>query len=106
MLELGAIFDALTSRRRRYCCYCLSAVADGEMTVDALAAEVVLVEAAVNGDDPSDYDRIWSSLRHRHLPKLADAGIVAYERANRTVSYRRRPLVDGLIERTHHRKSG
>lgn len=104
VVESGAIFDALSRRRRRYCCYCLSAVADGETTVDAPAAEVVRTETGVDGSDPSDddYDRVRSSLHHRHLPKLADAGIVVYEPADRTVTYRRRPLVHESIERAHH----
>lgn len=104
--DLGTTFDVLCARRRRYCCYHLSTADDGSTTVDELGSAVATLEADVGGDPDFDPAAVVVSLRHSHLPKLAAAGFVAYDRSdsNATVTYRRRPVVDEWVDRARRQE--
>ncbi|WP_224268940.1 DUF7344 domain-containing protein [Haloprofundus salinisoli] len=73
------LFDALADRRRRRI---LDAV---ERADDRIPVEV-LAKALTGGDANSDEREIQISLVHAHLPKLDDAGLVAYDADEHTVS--------------------
>ena len=67
----------LADHERRYICYYLHR--EGSLAVDDLARFV----AATMADGRPDADDLTStavSLRHVHLPTLADAGVVVYDR--------------------------
>jgi len=65
--RLDAVFDALASEECRDLLDCL-AEAEDALSVEALAARL-----------PGDDDRVRARLHHTGLPKLADAGLVAYD---------------------------
>lgn len=52
--------------------------ADGAVTVSELAGRVAEVET--DGDAVSDVETVEVDLYHSQVPKLADAGIVAFDR--------------------------
>jgi hypothetical protein len=71
-------FRLLQSGRRRAVLRFLSTTpSEGPFSVAALARVVAAVEA----DDPSDerVERVRTALYHTHLPRLAAAGVVAYD---------------------------
>ena len=74
---VDALFDALASRRRREI---LSVLADrrGPVSEADLVSHVVAREEAkplrAVGDE--EHQRVYVSLHHAHLPKLADAGLI------------------------------
>ena len=63
-------FDLLQSERRRYILYHLLESSD-ETSVEALVSSVGHREETI------DHDRVEMSIRHTHLPKLEDAGVVS-----------------------------
>ncbi|MFC7079855.1 DUF7504 family protein [Halorussus caseinilyticus] len=68
---VGDCFDAIADPRRRYV---LAGVPDSE------SVAVADLAATVAGRSSLDRKQVESSLRHVHLPKLADFGMVAYDR--------------------------
>ncbi|MFC7155815.1 hypothetical protein ACFQPA_10145 [Halomarina halobia] len=79
-LSADSIFDALAHRRRRCVIYCLREY-DTPMTLPDLADEVAVRErgttiAAIPGEEVK---RVYMSLYHSHIPKLANADVVAYD---------------------------
>lgn len=65
-------FEALTAEPRRQL---IVTLLDGPAT-----GPVSLPEAAMSPAVPPDHEEVQLALRHRHLPLLADAGFVQWER--------------------------
>lgn len=80
-LELDAVFSILDTRRRRTT---LAVLADHRKTLSLadLADEVAVREhdTRITNLSPTVVDEISSSLYHDHVPVLADADLVAYDR--------------------------
>ncbi|WP_207589363.1 DUF7344 domain-containing protein [Halomontanus rarus] len=80
-LELDAVFSILDTRRRRTT---LAVLADHRKTLSLadLADEVAVREhdTTITNLSPTVVDEISRSLYHNHVPVLADAGLVAYDR--------------------------
>lgn len=73
------VFDALASARRRYL---LSVLQDHEtLALADLADEIAEWEhdAPLPEITPETVKDIYTSLHHRHLPKLTDCGLVIYD---------------------------
>jgi hypothetical protein len=75
--SLAVVFEMLRSERRRNVLYVLYQRA-GPVQVSALADEVATREGA-------EFARVATALRHVHLPKLDDAGVVEFEAETGTV---------------------
>lgn len=77
-------FEALSHRYRRVALYYLR---EHESASVATLAELVTgwVESGPDPPDPVDHDRVLADLHHRHLPVLAEAGLVDYDREERAV---------------------
>lgn len=73
------LFEVLASRRRRLILRYL-ADADGPVFLDELAAHLADYEAAQR-----DWTLIAATLVHWHLPQMADAALVYYDRATHIV---------------------
>lgn len=75
------VIDALAHRRRRHVLRCL-AERGSAMRLTALATAVARRELDDADVDYADaiVERVRRSLHHRHVPKLADAGLVEYDR--------------------------
>lgn len=90
---LDEVFSLLADRRRRYALYHLrerAGTGDREVSVGLrdLAREVAAFE---QGTDPEqvledEYERVYLGLQHNHVPRLADAGVVEYDREQSTVA--------------------
>lgn len=85
-LHLDYLYDALAHPRRRYLCYLLSL--DEEWTLADVAAAVGAVENDVPASGVSDreYEGVYVSLYHVHVPKLVEDGVVAFDPDTEVVS--------------------
>lgn len=93
----STVFDLLASERRRYL---LVALMEHGPTIALpdLADEVATREYAVPFSEIPEEDvlDIYSLLYHKHVPKLVDAGVVAYDQEHDLV---RLTNVDESLER-------
>lgn len=96
-VQIDRGFDALSDPYRRAICrYVLRTNADlvaREELVDYLADEATVA----TGED-CDRQTLETDLHHRHLPALADAGMVEYDRHSGAV-YLDRDTTAALLER-------
>lgn len=59
---------------------------DGDsLTLEELAAAVAVHESDVDADDPAAVSRLATTLHHVHLPKMDDAGVLAYDPAEKRI---------------------
>lgn len=86
--RLNQYFDALAGERRRYVLYYLSR--HGAASVDELARYVVAREAGRSPDSLTEgaTGRVASELYHKHLPRLADYGLVEFDPRSEHVRFR------------------
>ncbi|WP_049927264.1 DUF7344 domain-containing protein [Halopiger goleimassiliensis] len=82
-------FELLAHHRRRHALQCLREH-DTPMALADLADEVAVREydAALPDIDAEDVTRVYLSLYHTHVPKLADADCVRYSQAQDSVTLR------------------
>lgn len=80
-LSQGCIFDLLSNSRRRMVLFYLREHG-GEMSPTDLAEEVAAIENEVDVDELNykQRKRVYVSLHQTHLPRLADAGVVHYDK--------------------------
>ena len=73
------LFGLIANARRRHALRLLAS--ERTMTLPDLADEVAVRErdARIDDIDPDDVAEIYFSLYHTHVPKLRDAGLLAYE---------------------------
>ena len=74
------LFEALTNRRRRLVLALLRGT-DEPTSLSEVAAELAADEEC---DGPAE--RVEITLYHRHVPKLAEAGLVAFDADRRTLT--------------------
>lgn len=92
------MFEALAHQRRRYLLY---SMLDGDgCSLRELAGRVADWESSSDGDDADedDVERVYASLYHAHVPKLADLGIVEFDRRDETIAAgpNAKPVLDVL----------
>lgn len=85
-VSLETILDTLANHRRRYILYYLR---DHGTAVVASLVEYVRTREGeeVIAPSPSEQQRLRVELLHTHLPKLASAGVVRFERTGEFVEY-------------------
>lgn len=102
--RLDAIFRALSDPVRRHVLYYLQVHEDA--TVDELATAITGWRGArsIGGStEPHDRDQMVASLYHTHLPKLADSGVVRYDREDGRVELGDiPPFVTSLLDVASH----
>ncbi|PSP78036.1 hypothetical protein BRC81_08230 [Halobacteriales archaeon QS_1_68_20] len=81
------VFDALTSRRRRDVLAALVSAPSGVRERD-LAARLA------EGEASADQNVVRRRLRHRHVPKLADADLATYDEETGRLALTDHPLLD------------
>lgn len=66
------------------------------LTVSELVERLVATDAEIfaPGDAETDREEIYISLHHNNLPKLAEAGLVKYDRSANVVTYESYPAID------------
>lgn len=86
-LELDTVYDILSDRHRRYALYYLQD--HDPVSADELAEQIATWEANTGGTDDVDetQERIAIELRHTHLPKLRDTGVIEYDRRSETIRH-------------------
>lgn len=84
--RISELFSVLADQRRRYAIHCLSQ-SETPMALADLTDEIVRLEM---GTDPTMVpevrDQIYTQLSHRHLPKLAEANLVNFDKDENLVS--------------------
>ena len=96
---LSRVFAALANRRRRHVLYYLRD--HDRAQIDDLAVHIAAWEQEIPVTEvlPEDADRVYTDLVHSHLPKLADYGLVEYDRRSDAVCYTYPPvLLDEAID--------
>jgi hypothetical protein len=79
LLRLDGVFAALAHPRRRYLCYSLLSSTSWALTdlaTKVAAWEMDVSDHAVGGDR---HERVYLSLYHAHVPRLAGEGIVTFD---------------------------
>lgn len=104
--SLDEVLDCLTSSKRRILLYYLqdNDIADVDELVDQVAAR----EEDVSPEEvTADHrQRVETQLVHTHLPKLADAQFIEYDRRSSTVRYTEPPSLLRTILRLLARVEG
>mgnify|MGYP002281222807 CR=1 FL=1 len=77
--SLDAVFSAFAHERRRVILRTLSREEPHAVDLDTLAAAVCERTGPPNETAEDDRKRVRVALRHVHLPKLADSGLVEYD---------------------------
>ena len=79
LLEVHYVYEALAHPRRRYLLYTL--LEDTEWTLPELATKLVSFEEGIPEESVSEEQRtrMCVSIRHGHVPKLVDLGIVEFD---------------------------
>jgi len=87
-LTQDVVFDILSRGRRRYVLYTLKQ--EGPMELTDLAERVAAWENDIDVEDleKQQRKRVYVSLYQTHVPKLRDAGLVAYDEDDQVVSLR------------------
>ena len=88
------VLNCLAAGRRRSILALLDRAAP--MTVDELTRALDAVDGGAEGTDDStdDRERIRVGLRHLHLPRLDEAGLVEWDPSGRTVDVADHPAID------------
>lgn len=81
-LSTDARYELLAVERRRIA-LAVVADSDGPLTLHELASAVAEREA--DAPDADDAEAVAISLHHVHLPRIADAGIVTYDTADKRI---------------------
>lgn len=86
--ERDKLFSTLTNRRRRYALYCLK-TSKTPMALADLADELVRWETDRSPTAVQDTrERVYISLYHCHLPKLADADLISFDTDRKLITVR------------------
>lgn len=80
--NVSAAFDLLQDARRRGVLYTVKR--NGETSVEEVARRIAVWQST-DGRGAPDPETVETSLVHSHLPRLADAGVVEYDRERGTV---------------------
>lgn len=97
--SFDTIIDLLSARLRRYVLYELVEKTGAQSSLDTIVDGVYEREAAYPGRETSpSRAEIETALVHSHLPRLEEAGIVGFDRSERTVVYRTIPGIEPCIE--------
>lgn len=113
--SLDLVFELLSNSRRRYVLYHLNERPDGVATLETLAENVRALERTIGGDDADGegdegsaarQSGVRTELRHVHLPKLEDAGVLEHDRRSDTVRYWGQPSLEEWLEHAYHKEQG
>ena len=94
---VDSVLDALSNHRRRTVVRELLAHPADTVDVETLGAIVVESETSVAGSGGAKRQNVAASLVHVHLPKLAEARIVAYDRDAGTVRCWENALAEDIL---------
>jgi len=94
--SLDTCLTLVADRRRRRLLEHLRHNGDGEVQIDDLVDRLYQTERAAD-DRQTSRDQLVIQLSHNHLPKLADHGVVEYDRERGTVEYRPNEQIEAVL---------
>jgi hypothetical protein len=86
---IDTVFELLADDDRRLICLYLMRAAGAVVTLDEIADALA---------DEGERERFAIDLHHRHLPKLAAAGLIEYDARSHTARYWGQPTVEKWAE--------
>jgi hypothetical protein len=89
--SLDALFEILANHQRRYT-LCLLSEMNGVSTAVSVLVDVLTDEFEMSRD------RLRMNLCHRHLPKMADYGLIDYNWQEGTIRYQSSDRLEALLE--------
>ena len=95
-LPLDDVFELLSYRRRRLALYHL-VDAENPVDFDDLVSQVVDWETGSLTPPRGHEQTVSTALHHRHLPRLAEAGVVGYDSAAGDVYYWSSPRLESRL---------
>jgi hypothetical protein len=103
--SFDSVFDVLSVARRRYLLYHLFRM-EGDVAELDDAVDAVRQYGAAGPDETERPDRetVRIDLHHVHLPKLAEAGVLDFDRRQGTIRMRGSPLLEELVEHAYHKE--
>ena len=96
-LSLSTAFDLLARRPRRRLLAWLQQHAADEVTIDAIGRQLSNAGADGSADAEEWGGQVELALHHVHLPKLAEAEVVTYDRDAETIRYLGDPRLESLL---------
>lgn len=102
--SLDTVFESLANERRRYVLYHLRSTLDNVATFTELRDAVASRESETGLPSQETVDRVAISLKHSHLPKLDDAGLIDYDVRTETIRYREETATKEFIHLAHDRE--
>lgn len=93
----GDRFGLLADERRRRVLAHLRRRPDGVSSVEELAEHLLDADGAAPETGETS-GRIETSLHHKHLPKMVEAGVLEYDTRSRTVRYEPDEEVEELLD--------
>lgn len=101
--SLDTAFDLLRAPRRRYLLYYLYEIG-GEVvdTDDAIDAVCAYEARGTDRDGFPPREDVLIDLHHDHVPRLADAGVVEYDRRQGTIRFRGSAPLEEWLEHARH----
>lgn len=87
-------FAVLANQRRRCVLAYLSNESSNSATMQELVEEIAAREHSSKAESP---DEIEITLFHHHLPKLANIGLIEFDKRTKTIRYRNDPRVESLL---------
>lgn len=94
---MDVVFEVLADEDRRRVCLHLTQEDPQVITVDEL------VDGIASDRPEPERERLAIDLHHRHLPKLAAAGIIDYDARSNTARYWGQPTVEKWARHAHER---
>lgn len=97
--NLDTVFDLFCNSRRRYLLDYLFTV-DGDVVEfeDTVNAVYKYETAGMETGDHSSREDVRITLHHNHLPRLANAGILDYDRRHGTIRFTGHPMLEDWVE--------
>lgn len=103
--SLDTIFDLLSDSRRRYLLYYLSSINGNVAEFEAAVNAVYKYETAgTEGDDQTSQRNVQIGLHHSELPRLADAGVLDYDRRHGTIHFTGHPAIEEWAEHARYKE--
>lgn len=95
---LDKCLNLVADRHRRRLIHQLRHGGNGERTIETLVDQLNGSEQAAAENRPSDRSELAIQVYHNHLPKLAELGVVEYDRERGTVQYRPNERVETVLD--------
>lgn len=98
------IFDVLSVARRRYLLYYLLTLDGNVAELEAAVNAVCRYETAGTEGDDAPRENVRIDLHYAQVPRLAEAGVLDYDRRQRTIRFRGDPALEEWAEHARYKE--